>query len=84
MKKLFYLFVMVAGMTLLSVNVNADDTKVKEKPAAAACCKAGDKAGCAKSCDKAAVSCKDGEKAEGAKVCTKDAAACTKKDAPKK
>jgi hypothetical protein len=83
MKKLFYLFVMVAGMTLLSVNVNADDTKVKEKPAAAACCKAGDKEGCAKSCDKA-VSCKGGEKAEGAKVCTKDAAASTKKDATKK
>jgi hypothetical protein len=71
MKKLFYLFVMIAGMTLASVNVNAEDAKPKEK--AAACCKSGEKAACAKDCKKACCS-KD-------KACAKegDKAACEKK-----
>ena len=54
MKKLIYLFVMVAGMTLAGVNVSAKDAKPKEATACSkdckkACCK--DKA-CAKGCDK--------------------------------
>jgi len=52
MKKLFYLFVMIAGMTLASVNVNAQDASAK--PKTAACCKSGDKKACCKSGDKAA------------------------------
>ncbi len=73
MKKLFYLFVMVAGLTLAAANVNADDAKSKEKPATA-CTKSGDKAAC----------CKSGDKAADAKCCKKDAATCTKKEADKK
>jgi len=52
MKKLVFLFVMVAGMTLASVNVMA---QAKPKAATACakdckkpCCKAGDKAACKK------------------------------------
>lgn len=57
MKKLIYLFVMVAGMTLAGVNVNAQDNKPKEATACSkdckkSCCKAGDKATC-KGTDKA-------------------------------
>jgi len=70
MKKLFYLFVMVAGITLASVNVNAQDAT--SKPKAATCCKSGDKKSC----------CKSGDKAAAGK-CTKktSADATTKKDA---
>ena len=67
MKKLVYLFVMMAGMTLASVNVNAQDAKGKAAPAketTAACCKSGDKSMCGKC---------------GSKETT--AATCTKKDA---
>ena len=73
MKKLIYLFVMVAGLTLATTNVDAQDAKVKEKPATA-CTKSGNKAAC----------CKSGDKTAAAKCCKKDAAACTKKDAVKK
>ena len=50
MKKLIYLFVMVAGMTLASVNVNAQDSKPKaatscSKDCKKSCC-SGDKAAC--------------------------------------
>lgn len=82
MKKLFYLFVMIAGLTLASVNVNAEDTKGKEK-ATTACCKSGEKAACTKSGEKAAC-CKSGDKAEAKKCCSKEAASCTKKEEPKK
>lgn len=70
MKKLFYLFVMIAGMTVASVNVNAQEAT--SKPKAATCCKAGDKKAC----------CKSGDKASAAK-CTKKttADATVKKDA---
>ena len=66
MKKLFYLFVMVAGMTLASVNVNAQDAT--SKPKAATCCKSGAKC------------CKSGDKAAAGKCCKKASAdASTKK-----
>jgi hypothetical protein len=52
MKKLSYLFVMIAGMTLATMNVNAQDAKSApaKKEATAACCKSGE-AACAKKCD---------------------------------
>ncbi len=70
MKKLFYLFVMMVGMTLVTANVNAQDAT--SKPKAATCCKSGDKKSC----------CKSGDKAAAGK-CTKktSADATTKKDA---
>ena len=70
MKKLFYLFVMVVGMTLVAANVNAQDAN--SKPKSATCCKSGDKKSC----------CKSGDKAAAGK-CTKktSADATTKKDA---
>ena len=60
MKKLFYLFVIIAGMTLAAVNVNAQDPKCAAKCAAAAgkkdataaCCKAGEKMSCGKEASK--------------------------------
>ncbi|MEI7524593.1 MAG: hypothetical protein WCJ95_09705 [Mariniphaga sp.] len=65
MKKLIYLFVMVAGMTLATANVNAQDSKPKAATACAkdckkACCK--DKAACAKAGDKAECTKKDAVK----------------------
>ena len=52
MKKLVYLFVMIAGMTLAAVNVNAQDAKntstTAKKETTAACCKNGDKKCCKK------------------------------------
>ena len=58
MKKLAYLFVMIAGMTLAAVNVNAQDAKAKAaaKETTAACCKAGDKMAAGKCCMKDATS----------------------------
>lgn len=54
MKKLIYLFVMVAGMTLASVNVNAQDAKAAagdgKKSATSACCAKGSSS--ASCCDK--------------------------------
>ncbi len=71
MRKLFCLFVMIAGMTLATVNVNAQDAKSKEMAVTATCCKSGDKAAC----------CKSGDKTASGKSCCKEAAsACTKKD----
>ena len=79
MKKLAYLFVMIAGMTLASVNVNAQDAKTAVKKEASACCKGGDQASC----------CKKGAKETASTASNKDAnvnkdakcdkvAACTK------
>lgn len=64
MKKLIYLFVMVAGMTLAGVNVSAQDSKPKAATACSkdckkACCK--DKAACEKGGDKACTK-KDADK----------------------
>lgn len=52
MRKLSYLFVMIAGMTLATMSVNAQDAKSApvKKEATAACCKSGDAAS-AKKCD---------------------------------
>jgi len=55
MKKLIYLFVMVAGMTLSAVNVNAQDAKSSSAPVkkdATACCKSGEKMADGKTCPK--------------------------------
>jgi hypothetical protein len=58
MKKLIYLFVMVAGMTLASVNVNAQDPKAPacdaKKGATAGCCAKATSTACG---DKAAAAC---------------------------
>jgi hypothetical protein len=58
MKKLIYLFVMVAGMTLASVNVNAQDPKAPacdaKKGATAGCCAKGSSSACG---DKTAAAC---------------------------
>jgi hypothetical protein len=78
MKKLIYLFVMVAGMTLATANVNAQDAKSSDKAKTEACSKSGEKSACCKSGDKAAC-CKSGDKGEAGKCCKKDAAASTKK-----
>jgi len=77
MKKLFYLFVMIAGMTLASVNVNAQDAT--SKPKAATCCKGGDKKACCKSSDKAAAG-KCCKKASADATTKKDATATTTKN----
>ena len=67
MKKLAYLFVMIAGMTLAAVNVNAQDAKSSSTPV-----KKETTAGC----------CKSGTKTADGKCCKKGStAACTKKDA---
>ena len=58
MKKLVYLFVMIAGMTLASVPVNAQDAKNTVDPVkkeASACCKSGAKMADGKACNKEAV-----------------------------
>lgn len=56
MKKLVYLFVMIAGMTLSVVNVYAQDAKCAsatvKKEATAACCKSSDKMADGKCCKK--------------------------------
>ena len=69
MKKLFYLFVMVVGMTLVAANVNAQDAN--SKPKSATCCKSGDKKSC----------CKSGDKAAAGKCTKKTTASTIKKDA---
>ena len=61
MRKLSYLFVMIAGITLATMSVNAQDAKSApvKKEATSACCKSGDAAS-AKKCDMkgtAAASC---------------------------
>ena len=76
MKKLAYLFVMVAGMTLAAVNVNAQDAKGSKttgtKEVTAACCKSGDKAMCGKAGDKTTAS-----------ACTKGAGMTSQKETGK-
>lgn len=61
MKKVTYLFLMIVGMTLASVNVNAQDAKSTTTPAkkeATACCKSGEKMADGKTCTKeAAAAC---------------------------
>ena len=78
MKKLTYLFVMIVGMTLASVNVNAQDAKSTQAPVkkeASSCCKGGKMAD-GKTCSKEqAAAC------AGKSKSTADAtqpAACTK------
>ncbi|MEI6680284.1 MAG: hypothetical protein WCL21_16870 [Mariniphaga sp.] len=61
MKKLIYLFVMIAGMSLAVSNANAKDTKSTAKPETAACCKSGDKKCCSKD---AAGKCQKGSDAK--------------------
>ncbi len=61
MKKLIYLFVMVAGMTLATANVNAKDSK----PAATTACSKDCKKACCK--DKAACTKGDAAKKEAVK-----------------
>ena len=79
MKKLAYLFVMIAGMTLAAVNVNAQDAKSSPTPVkketTTGCCKSGTKTAEGKCC-------KSGDKTADVKCCKKGTtAACTKKDA---
>jgi len=61
MKKATYLFLMIVGMTLASVNVNAQDAKSTTAPVkkeASACCKNGGKMADGKTCSKeAAAAC---------------------------
>ena len=82
MKKVTYLFVMIVGMTLAAVNVNAQDAKSTTAPVkkeAAACCKGGEKMADTKSGSKEATAACAG-KATGA-ACPKmadNAGACTK------
>jgi len=85
MKKLVYLFVMVAGMTLASYSVNAKDPKKAPEPvkkeATAACCKAGDKAMEGKCCEKSATNASAGKDASTAsqKMSDKKGACCMSK-----
>jgi len=66
MKKVTYLFVMIVGMTLASINVNAQEAQSTTAPAK----------------KEAAACCKSGQKMADGKTCTKEAAAvCAKKDA---
>jgi len=79
MKKVTYLFVMIVGMTLAAVNVNAQDAKSTTPPAkkeATACCKSGEKLADGKTCSKeAAAACAN----KGASTASTDKpAACCK------
>ena len=63
MKKVTYLFVMIVGMTLASVNVNAQDAKSTSDPVkkeGKACCKSGEKMADGKTCSKEATTAKAG------------------------
>lgn len=81
MKKLTYLFVMIAGLTLASVNVNAQDAKGTSAPVkkeAGACCKSGMKMADGKTCSKeAAAACAN--KGTGTASTDKPAACCKSK-----
>jgi hypothetical protein len=61
MKKLIYLFVMIAGMSLAVSNADAKDTKSTAKPETSACCKSGEKKCCSK---EAAEKCQKGSEAK--------------------
>ena len=74
MKKLIYLFVMVAGMTLASVNVNAQESKAAagdgKKSATSACCAKGTSS--ASCCDKmSGAACTDKKDASTSSAATK-------------
>jgi hypothetical protein len=79
MKKLTYLFVMIVGMTLASVNVIAQDAKSTADPVkkeASSCCKNGGKMADGKTCTKEqAAAC--AKKSTGTTAST-DKPACTK------
>lgn len=81
MRKLTYLFVMIAGMTLASVSVNAQDAKSTSAPAkkeASACCASGAKMADGKTCSKeAAAAC--ASKGAGTASTDKPAACCKAK-----
>ncbi|HZK93725.1 MAG TPA: hypothetical protein VFC67_05915 [Prolixibacteraceae bacterium] len=82
MKKITFLFLMVVGMTLASVNVNAQDAKSTTTPAkkeATTCCKSGEKMADGKTCSKeAAAACAN----KGASTASADKpAACCKSKA---
>jgi len=82
MKKLVYLFVMIAGMTLASVSVNAQDAKSTTAPVkkeASACCKSGEKMADGKTCCKAATATCANKSASTAS--TDKPAACSKSKA---
>jgi len=57
MRKLIYLFVMMAGMILAINSANGQDPKCKSKEAKMVCCKTGDKAVAGKCCKKEIASC---------------------------
>lgn len=82
MKKLAYLFVMVAGMTLAAVNVNAQDAKSASDPVkkeATACCKSGEKMADGKTCSKDAAAASANKDASTASQKTNDkTGACCK------
>ena len=83
MKKLVYLFVMIAGMTLATVNVNAQEAKkasaTVKKEATAACCKNGDKMADGKCCKKEMVSaCANKDASTASQNVTDKKGACCK------
>jgi len=79
MKKATYLFLMIVGMTLASVNVNAQDAKSTTAPVkkeASTCCKSGEKMADGKTCSKeAAAACAN----KGTASTDKPAACCKSK-----
>ena len=80
MKKATYLFLMIVGMTLASVNVNAQDAKSTAAPVkkeASTCCKSGEKMADGKTCSKeaAAAACAN----KGTASTDKPAACCKSK-----
>ncbi|NEW82071.1 MAG: hypothetical protein GZ094_06870 [Mariniphaga sp.] len=79
MKKATYLFLMIVGMTLASVNVNAQDAKSTTAPVkkeASSCCKSGEKMAEGKTCSKeAAAACAN----KGTASADKPAACCKSK-----
>ena len=78
MKKLTYLFVMIVGMTLASVSVNAQDAKSTTAPVkkeATSCCKNGAKMADGKTCTKEqAAACAN----KSTSTASTDKPACTK------
>jgi hypothetical protein len=57
MRKLIYLFVIMAGMTLAVNHANGQDPKCMSKEAKMACCKTGDKTVAGKCCKKETATC---------------------------
>ncbi|HEY3389179.1 MAG TPA: hypothetical protein VGK38_06370 [Prolixibacteraceae bacterium] len=87
MKKVTYLFVMIVGMTLATLSVNAQDAKSTTAPVkkeATACCKDGGKMADGKTCTKGATASADATKGTSAtsqKVSDKSGACCKSKSA---